>query len=90
MGYVKALSVRQSGGEKMYCVQFHEQNVSMQWMCLLGVMHFRELNKTFSSTVSKLQYQLQCIKVKCLKPQCMANFSSSNYCVACCHTESSV
>jgi len=52
----------------MYCLQFHEQKVSMQRMCFLGVMHFCELNKTFSSMVSKQQYQLQCFKVKCLNP----------------------
>jgi len=39
----------------MYCLQFHEKNV-MQRVCFLGVMQFCELNKTFSSMVSKQQY----------------------------------
>jgi hypothetical protein len=37
-------------------------------MCFLRVMHLCELNKTFSSMVSRQQCQLQCFKVKCLNP----------------------
>jgi hypothetical protein len=40
----------------------------MQQMCFLCVMHLCDLNKTFSSMVSKQQCQLQCFKVKCLNP----------------------
>jgi hypothetical protein len=46
-------------------------------MCFLVVMHFCELNKTFSSMVSK-QYQLQCFKVKCLNPNAWQISAAAN------------
>jgi hypothetical protein len=62
----------------MYCLQFHEQNVSMQRMCFLGLMHFCELDKTFSSMVSKQRNQQQCFKVKCLNPKAWQISAAAN------------